>query len=490
MEHLGAATTANPTTVTETTPLLLGEPIPDPESAEIKPSEPGSWQQETKVILRYSAPLALALLLQYALTTSSIFVVGHLGKREIGAVSLANMTATITGYTVYQGFSTCLDTLCPQAYGCGKKTLVGLHLQRLTMLLLLLTVPIAALWLNADRLFALILPAQDDETALLAGLYLKILLFGAPGYACFEAGKRFLQAQGMFAACLFILLVCTAFNAFMGWLFVWKLNWGFIGAPIAVAITNNLLPILLALYVYLIRGRECWHPLSGQVWQNWGPMMRLALPSWLMMEAEFIVWELLTLASSHLGPTELAAQSALMTVSCFAFYIGFAVSVAGGTHIAILVGAGALRRAAVATRVVLCLALTIGSSDLVLLILLRHAVPVLFSNNPQVCHLITYVLPLCALLQIPDAFAASLNGVLRALGRPDLGSYVQIPVYYILAFPLSLGLAFGMDWGLIGLWAGLSLGQVLNVLIEGGLLWFLLDWEKAAREASTRNLLP
>lgn len=269
-----------------------------------------------------------------------------------------------------------------------------------------------------------------------------------------------------------------------------KLNWGFIGAPIAVAITNNLLPILLALYVYLIRGRECWHPLSGQIWRNWGPMMRLALPSWLMMEAEFIVWELLTLASSHLGPTELAAQSALMTVSCFAFYIGFSVSVAGGTHIAMLVGAGALRRAAVATRVVLCLALTVGASDLVLLISLRHAVPVLFSNNPQVCHLITKVLPLCALLQIPDAFAASLNGVLRAVGRPDLGSYVQIPVYYLLAFPLSLGLAFGMDWSLIGLWTGLSLGQVLNVLIEGGLLWFLVDWEKAARDASTRSMLP
>jgi MATE family multidrug resistance protein len=28
----------------------------------------------------------------------------------------------------------------------------------------------------------------------------KVLIFGAPGYAVFEAGKRYLQAQGIFTA--------------------------------------------------------------------------------------------------------------------------------------------------------------------------------------------------------------------------------------------------------------------------------------------------
>lgn len=51
---------------------------------------PTLWKHEAKTIIQYTAPMTLTLLLQYSLTTSSIFVVGHLGKQELGAVSLAN----------------------------------------------------------------------------------------------------------------------------------------------------------------------------------------------------------------------------------------------------------------------------------------------------------------------------------------------------------------------------------------------------------------
>ena len=90
-----------------------------------------TWQREAKVLGRYSGPLVITFLLQHTLTIASIFTVGHLGKVELGAVSLGSMTANITGYAVYQGLATSLDTLCAQAYGSGRKTLVGLQCQRM-----------------------------------------------------------------------------------------------------------------------------------------------------------------------------------------------------------------------------------------------------------------------------------------------------------------------------------------------------------------------
>jgi MATE family multidrug resistance protein len=57
-----------------------------------------TWKREALVISRYAAPLTVTFLLQYSLTVASIFTVGHLGKKELGAVSLASMTANITGY--------------------------------------------------------------------------------------------------------------------------------------------------------------------------------------------------------------------------------------------------------------------------------------------------------------------------------------------------------------------------------------------------------
>lgn len=90
-----------------------------------------TWQRETKVLVRYSSPLILTFVLQYSLNVAGIFTVGHIGKVELGAVSLASVTANITGYAVYQGLATSLDTLCAQAYGSGHKKLVGLQTQRM-----------------------------------------------------------------------------------------------------------------------------------------------------------------------------------------------------------------------------------------------------------------------------------------------------------------------------------------------------------------------
>lgn len=48
-----------------------------------------TWQREAKVLARYSRSLILTFILQYSLTMASIFTVGHIGKVELGAVSLA-----------------------------------------------------------------------------------------------------------------------------------------------------------------------------------------------------------------------------------------------------------------------------------------------------------------------------------------------------------------------------------------------------------------
>lgn len=215
----------------ETTPLLGNPELPyggqdSPtnldqkwEEAVLQGKVQTTWQREAKVLVRSSTPLVLTFLLQYSLTVASVFTVGHLGKVELGAVSLASMTANITGYSVYQGLATSLDTLCAQAYGSGRKKLVGLQTQRMVYFLWTITMPIGIIWLYADVILMRIVPEKD--VAILAGQYLKIVLIGAPGYAIFESAKRYLQAQGLFSASLYVLLICAPLNAFLNWLFVW-----------------------------------------------------------------------------------------------------------------------------------------------------------------------------------------------------------------------------------------------------------------------------
>jgi MATE family multidrug resistance protein len=410
-----------------------------------------SWQREAKVLTKSSAPLILTFLLQYSLPVASIFTVGHIGKIELGAVSLASMTASITGYAVYQGLATSLDTLCAQAYGSGRPHLVGLQLQRMLYFLLLITIPISIIWAFGTRILSLIVP--EKETARLAGLYLKILIAGAPGYAAFESGKRYVQAQGIFSATMYILLICAPLNAFLNWFMVWHLNWGFIGAPIAVAITENIIPVLLFLYVRYIDGYQCWGGFDARALRNWMPMIKLALPGLVMVLAEFLAFEILTLSSSWLGPTELAAQSVLGSITGITFQIPFPISVAASTRIANLIGATLAVPAKTAAKVAVVFSVGVGALNFLLLWLLRDYIPRLFTPDEDVISMVSALLPLCATFQVFDAMAANCNGILRGLGRQEIGGYVGLFAYYAVGIPISFGTGFGAKWGLYGLWS-------------------------------------
>ena len=308
-----------------------------------------TWQREAKTIAGYSRSLIVTFLLQYSLNVASIFAVSRLGTLELGAVSLASMTASITCYAPIQGLATSLDTLCAQAYGSGQKKLVGLQLQRMVYFLLLLMVPVAAIWLNAEPILASMIEA---DTAALAATYLRITLFGAPAYAVFEAGKRFVQAQGLFHATTYVLLIAAPTNILLNWLFVWEFGWGYKGAPLAVAITQNMLPALLFLYVWKIDGSQAWGGFKRAALRNWGPMIRLALPGMIMVLAEWFAFEVLTLASGRMGVETLAAQSVLVTVTSTTFQIPFPLSIAGSTRVANLIGAKLVDAAKTSAKVV------------------------------------------------------------------------------------------------------------------------------------------
>ena len=91
-----------------------------------------------------------------------------------------------------------------------------------------------------------------------------------------------------------------------------------------------------------------------------------------------------------------------------------------------------------------------------------------------------------AAFQLFDALAAYCNGVLRGLGRQEVGGYVQLFCYYVVAMPISMGTGFGLGWQLQGLWSGVAIALALVGAIEGVFLW-RTDWQRSVEEAKKRN---
>ena len=240
-----------------------------------------------------------------------------------------------------------------------------------------------------------------------------------------------------------------------------RFGWGFIGAPIAVAVTDNLLPFLLVLYVRFVAGSACWPGFTRRALRNWGPMIRLALPGLVMVEAECLAFEILTLASSYFGTVMLATQSILGTVAALAFMLPFSVSIASSTRIANLIGASLSEAAITTAKVSAVGAFFAGTFNVIIVFSLRNYIPRLLTSDPGVISLAPKVLPICAAFQLFDALAADCNGILRGLGRQKIGGWVQLFCYYAIAMPISMGTAFGLGWKLYGLWSGIAVALAL-----------------------------
>lgn len=455
-----------------------------------------SATEELKSLVKSSIPLVMTFLLQNSLSTVSVFSVGHLGAVQLAAVSMGSMTANITGYATIQGIATALDTLCPQAFGAKRYTLVGDYMQKCVALIFVIMFPVLIVWLFFGyQLTSLLLP--DKETAKLAADYLRYISPGIPAYVLFECGKRFLQAQGVYHVSTYVLLFAAPSNLVMNLVFV--KTFGYLGAPIAVAINYWFMAIgLFVATLYFvdadstptnIHPLDCWGGLNiRKAFLDWGKLIYLAVPGLIMLEAEFLAFEILTLMASYLGTLELAAQSIGSTMASLTYQVPFAIGIASSTRIANYLGAGLGAAAKRTTKVALSFGLCISMLNFLALYCFQRQIAVLFTNDERVIAILRNVMWLVALMQISDAVNANSAGCLRGQGQTKIGGVVNLVSYYLVGIPLSVYLSFYSQWkgSLHGLWIGTTVALTIIGVVQSYYALFA-DFDKLCDEARKRT---
>lgn len=443
---------------------------------------------EFSMLFRYSIPLILAFLLEHFFSLVCMLVVGHLGKTELAAVSLASMTSTIT-FGIFDGISTSLDTLCPQAYGAGNYELVSSHVQRCFMFEMAVFLPCGLAWWFSANILQYVI--EEEDVLHLTSLFLRILIAGAPAYIFFTCAQRYLQAQGIFEASTGVLFVTAPINIFLSWFLVWNETYGlgYIGAPIATVINFWLMTIFLILYVVYIDGKRCWFGLIPilQMFSQWRELSQLAIPGVIMIESESLAYEIITLFATYFGTSALAAQSAVLSIAALAYMVPFAVGTASLTRIANFIGGQNIHSAKIATRVGLLCSVVIACMNCVILFTFRTQIAGMFTKSEDVAALIIGLIdPLVALIQIVDGVAAVASGILRALGLQKIGGIINFFFYYAIGIPISLVLSRYYDFELRGLWIGIGLGMALIAITEI-IVIKTADWENILIQSGIMN---
>ena len=481
----------------ETQPLLVSRTTDPGRSPSIvdkhddtpKAVDEVTWQSETNLITGYSIPLIGTYLLQYFQNLIVVFVCSRLSTEELAAVSLGITTTNIVGYAIFEGMATALDTLCAQAYGAGNPQLVGLHTLRFMIFIHLVALPICVIWIISPEFMPHLVPS--NELARNAGIFMTWSVVGLPGYATFEAGKRFMQAQGNFTSGLIVLIACLPINVFLNWLLVFHLELRIAGAALAAALTNLVRPFLLIGYAVCINRStlQCW-PTNltwRSLWANWKPMVNLALPGAIMTLSEWMAFEILTFATSYAGTVALAAQTFLATGAIVVWHLPFAGSVVTSTRLGQLIGGGHLETAKKVSTYYVSMFIMIGALDMLLLLGLFEIVIHYLVLDDSVRLAVSGAMPFAIIFVFFDCMATCMHGIVRGVGWQSIGGWVTVLCNYLYGVPLALLLELGPPHlGIRGLWMAIASGLALTAIVEG-LVIRARSWAKLVDEANARQ---
>lgn len=283
----------------------------------------------------------------------------------------------------------------------------------------------------------------------------------------------------------YVLLITSPFNAILNYIFIYTLDFGLYGAPIATGISYWLSFLLLVLYTAFVRGHECWGGLQlAQALHNMLPFAKLAFLGVIHIGTEWWAFEIVALAAGRLGTTALAAQSVIMTsdqiINTIPFGLGVATSARVGNHL----GARRAHDAARTAHMSAILSMIFGTLILVVLMCTRNSFGRIFNSDEYVVVAVAEVLPYVALFQIADGLNGSCGGTLRGMGRQWICASVNTLSYYAIALPSGIYLAFH-GWGLVGLW----MCQCFALYLVGGLEWLIVgfsDWGVECQRALDR----
>ncbi|KAH3684172.1 hypothetical protein WICPIJ_004854, partial [Wickerhamomyces pijperi] len=448
-----------------------------------------SYYIEHKNLIESSLPLMLTFILQNSLTLTAIFIVGHIGTLELAGITLGTMTANITGLAALQGLATCLDTLCSQAYGADKFQLVGLQVVRCFTFAVSCFIPIAVLWwvFSYDILTMFI---EDKALIAIAVRYLKVVSFGMPGFILFEVSKRYLQCQGIFHASSIVLMICAPLNLVISYFLVYVCAFGYIGTAYAIALNYWMMP--LGILIFVLRHPETWKCWPSnlklkQVFQNWNRLIELALPGIIMVEVEFLAFEITTIMASSLGTTALAAQSVLSSICSLAYQLPFSISIATSTRVANLIGASLKDSSLVSCKSSMFLGLIIGLINAFTLVAFSEQITSIFTNDSEIINLALKVVPVIGYMEIIDSLNACSAGCLRGQGLQAYGGYINIFAFYIVGLPFAYYLTFVINMGLTGLWLGITVGLTSIAVLQSLLVFWYCDWDNIIEQAKDRN---
>ncbi|BFG36572.1 hypothetical protein CerSpe_228460 [Prunus speciosa] len=445
--------------------------------------------EELRSLVKIGGPIVVTSMLIYSRSVISMLFLGRLGKTELAGGSLALGFGNITGVSILSGLSMGMDPICCQAYGAQRWAILSQTFQKTVCLLLLVSLPIALLWLNMEPIFILL--GQDPQITRVAKVYLVFSIPELLGQAHLLPLRTFLRTQGLTTP----LTLAAAFAALLhlpiNYVLVTYLNLGVGGVCLGLACNTLLFNLGLLIYLTIsTHALKPWHGLTMiSAFQGWKPLISLALPSCVSVCLEWWWYEIMLFFCGWLSNPQasVAAMGILIQTTGMLYIVPISLRASISTRVGHALGAGQPTRAKWAAIIGLIVAFACGLSAFIFMTAVRSKWGTIFTDEPQILDLISTALPILGLCEFGNVPQTAACGVLSATARPKLGARINLYAFYLIGLPVAILGTFTFKIGFLGLWFGLLSAQASCVCM---MVYTLIhtDWKHQTRRAEQLTL--
>lgn len=440
--------------------------------------------------LYIACPIIITFLLRKSVDIISAISVGHLGAEYLAAAGLASVTANVTGNSMIIGLSGALSTICSQSFGANDLKEMNISLQRSILILYtFICIPISILWMCSSPIMHAL--GQNEIIARNAQAYLICLIPNLWALSTTYCIQNWLYAQSRTKGIAFISLFFTLLHPLWLYLYIYKLQFGYIGAALAISTTKSLELIALLLYVAIFSGvlKEVKFEWSLECFIKWYPYLKLGIPNLLMMSEWWASEIIIFMSGSFSNPeVELSAMSIYQYIIALCFMAPAGFNSAAATIVGNALGAG---KADIAySSSIIAPGLTVMTSLLISACLLpfKQNLGRIFTTDKEVIKLVGTLVPVIVVYIISDGFQTALTGVIKGMGRQGIASPIVLVSYYIIGIPLSAYLAWGRGWDVFGLCIGTLAGTIMHMLCFITFVYGYTDWDYEVERLKTLNI--
>ncbi|KAJ0015258.1 hypothetical protein Pint_20811 [Pistacia integerrima] len=388
---------------------------------------------ESKKLWRIALPAMLARVSQYGMFVVTQGFIGHIGEVQLAAYALIQIIAVRFANGILLGMSSATETLCGQAFGAKQYHMMGIYLQRSWIINIAIGTVLLPIFIFAGDIFKLLGEESDiaSEAGYISLWFIPILYF----FIFCLTIQKYLQAQLKNIIVGWLSAVAFVIHVLLSWIFVNVLNFGIPGAMSAMIIASWF--IVIGEFVYLFGGwcPNTWNGFSLAAFVDLLPVLKLSISSGVMLCLELWYNAILVLVAGYMknATSEISAFSICLNIISWEFMLCFGFLAGSSVRISNELGKGDAKTA-------------------------KFSVKVAISTTARVA---------------------------VGAGRQTVVAYVNICCYYFIGIPVGIILAYVANMKVKGIWIGMLLGVVTQVLVLG-YITYKTDWDQQVNEASAR----